>query len=374
MLKKLAMAFCLLLLFLLWCSWELNDLMTPRVYCVAPSAGQMAGTDGEVQSYSCVLPASAVYSGRGDERIVYVVEETSSFFTPTVTRRLSVYALAESPGEIAITGLPADEKQIVLYSSHPLTGESESVKLWERDPTALHGWIEVTYDDHEDRLRHVADASAPILHQAGLDIKWADDRLMIENADLFTAERMKSILSQAGIAAESLTIRDYSWANTVLRQGNQLWKLSAAFAAVLLLLRISAALGCSIYQGFASGHHITCATPSHKQKRHLFTKLFLLSGAILLCAALLRWLWQVKLTLPTGFLPEKSIFNIAHYKHWWLTSFPDGLMSSTAKALSASFIRVYLLAAIESVAMLLAVAILPIEKFRKGLNDYGWKV
>lgn len=130
MLRKLAGGFFFTLLLLTWVSWELNYLRTPQVVCVSPSSGQLANQDGTLQSYPYILPVEALNRG-GNDCTVYLVEETSSFFSPLVARRVSITVQAQTENKAAISGLASSDVQVVLYANRSLTGETVPVTLWE---------------------------------------------------------------------------------------------------------------------------------------------------------------------------------------------------------------------------------------------------
>lgn len=130
LLRKLSAGACLALLLLTWTSWKLDGLRTPQVVCVTPTSGRMADAAGVSQGYSCILPLDALH-GEGEERTVYMVENTESFFSPVVARRASVTVEAQTGREAAVRGLPSGNIQIVLYASRALSGKTVPVILWE---------------------------------------------------------------------------------------------------------------------------------------------------------------------------------------------------------------------------------------------------
>lgn len=368
MLRRFSKFFYLTLLILAWCSWELDDLQTPRVYCVAPGAGQLPAENGKIQNYPCILPIAAIHSGQSDERTVYIAEKSSSLFAPITTRTVPVYIMAEASGKVAISGLPADEKQIILYASRPLTGHAESIRLWDESSDAKHGWIEIRYEakSSEDVFRHDINTIVPDLTQLGLEAQWIDDRLILSNANLFTVQQVETALVQAGIDINLLTVQDYSWSNAVLSQSNWLWMPVGALATMLLFIRASVAAVQSEFHCYTMVMRCTVVTEYAKKHTHrLLLKLILLTGTAVLCITLLHWLWQVRLILPTDFLPDGSIFNGAHYRKWWNTTFPSGAMSVAAQELSHSLIRSHLLAAAVSVVLLLIGTLLPVGKIEE---------
>ncbi len=44
-------------------------------------------------------------------------------------------------------------------------------------------------------------------------------------------------------------------------------------------------------------------------------------------AVLIRWLWNVPIELPSGFLPENSVFQWEHYRQWYSNTFPESRTS-----------------------------------------------
>lgn len=85
----------------------------------------------------------------------------------------------------------------------------------------------------------------------------------------------------------------------------------------------------------------------------LITALILLVPVLLLAAVLIRWLWRMELVLPTGFLPDGSIFDGAHYRQWARTTFPAGRLSAYGMALGKTLFALYGTAMAISVAEIL---------------------
>ena len=130
MTRKFTIGFFAALLLLTWFSWKLYGFRTPQVLCISPNYGQLPDEDGILQSYACILPLDAI-QGEGDDRYVYLVEETSSFFYPVVARKVWVTIQEQTKSQAAVTGLASNECQVVLYASRLITGDTIPVLLWE---------------------------------------------------------------------------------------------------------------------------------------------------------------------------------------------------------------------------------------------------
>lgn len=122
---KAIAVFLLLMLFFTFASHCLDALRTPRVLCVTPAPGAIAG-----ERYSAVVPAEAVYFDK--EPYVYVAEDTRSCFYPVAVRRASVRVLATGEGLVAVDGLYR-EARVVRYADRALAGGTIPVRVWEED-------------------------------------------------------------------------------------------------------------------------------------------------------------------------------------------------------------------------------------------------
>lgn len=367
MLKRFTALFCLTLLLLAWCSKTLDDQQTPRVYCTAPSAGTFADDSGEIQSYSAVLLKEALHFDQDGACAIYVASDSSSFFSPVVTKAVSVYVMAETPDSAAVTGLPSNEKRIILYANRPLTGNAEAVRIWDDERNSARGWVEVYCASDERALRQAAESAEAELRQMGLDIRWEKNHLVCPNAGLFTAQQVKTVLVRTGMNAEQMELRDYSWANAVLEQSRRLWQPAAALAAMLLSVRASAIVLRSYRERCAAGKdRRTCKKMQYVRYRP--TDILLVMGTVILCLVLVHRLWRIEPVLPTGFLPNGSIFVTSHYRQWWRETFPRNGMSAAAQDLLSALHRAHLLAAVEAVVLLTAAVLLPAGKEKKKGN------
>lgn len=200
----------------------------------------------------------------------------------------------------------------------------------------------------------VAQARDPDL--APLTFTWTEDRLCVIGADGFTAQRMNSLLTQAGLPPEDLLVVDYSWAGKVLAQSLTLWRFAAAVLALWLLCR-----------GAVRGLGREAARLSNALSDMYFADYLwthgvrLMLGAILLAVGaitallLLRWLWQAPLVLPWDLLPAGSIFDVSHYRQWLAATFPEGAVSSYGLQLRRALFRTALLTGGECAVLLLLV-------------------
>jgi hypothetical protein len=342
--RKLAKGCLLALVLLTWVCWKLDGLSTPQVVCVQPDTMEIDGV-----SYPCVLPLAALdESGAG--AAVYVVESTESYFTPLVAQRFPVTVQARTDRWAAVSGLASGQDQVVLYASRALTEEDVSVSLW--SAAEEPGRVEVLCELGQNALAQAfSDAKQEEPALAALEETWEDERLVLTSADRFTAQYLETALENQGLPSEALTILDYAWYPAVLAQGWRLCRLAAATAAVWLFLRLAViqirrerqALGEDYFSNYLWENSV----------RLLALTVAAAAGG-LACLALLRWLWRVALTLPTGFLPEGSIFDGAHYRQWWAAAFPAGYLSYFGIQLATDLKRAYLFSAAVSVLLLAA--------------------
>ena len=194
-----------------------------------------------------------------------------------------------------------------------------------------------------------------------LEPSWDGDRLILTGADLFAAQRLESALAQAGL--EGVHIQDYSWAEAILTQSGRLWRWTGAAALVWFLIRCAVALGRYEYhRGVSALEGCYLSDYIWGNSVRLLSEAVALAVASFISLILLQWLWRAKLTLPTGFLPEGSIFDGAHYRWWWAETFPNGSTSVFSQRLKQLLIQSHLLAAAEAAALLLAAGLVPIAK------------
>ena len=166
-----------------------------------------------------------------------------------------------------------------------------------------------------DRVEILADGGASYLvparaalEQAGADgeafvAALENDRLVLAEVTLFTAQQADAALTHAGIT--DVRVLDYSWGKELLRQLVTLRRMGMALAAIAALLAWGiAALPC-----------------------------------LLAVALLARWLWQVEIVLPAGLIPAGSLFDRAHYAAWLERTFPAGHCSAYAAALRQTIVQ-----------------------------------
>ena len=166
-----------------------------------------------------------------------------------------------------------------------------------------------------DRVEILADGGASYLvparaalEQAGADgeafvAALENDRLVLAEVTLFTAQQADAALTHAGIT--DVRVLDYSWGKELLRQLVTLRRMGMALAAIAALLWW---LACGV-------------------RRELR------------CAGAARWLWQVEIVLPAGLIPAGSLFDRAHYAAWLERTFPAGHCSAYAAALRQTIVQ-----------------------------------
>lgn len=320
-------------------SWKLDILRTPQALCVQPVQMELAGKD-----YHFVLPAEAA-SGEG----VWVAGESKSVFYPYTARWGRVTAGASEGGWTAVDGI-SDRSQVVWFSDRTLAGGGTvPVRLWEERPLA--GRVEVLCPaEGEAALRE-----AMVRYEKEWDLSWEEDRLVVENVDLFTAQQVEAALRQAGVEAWVL---DYAWGPAVLSQSQRLWLAWAAILGLFILgslawnqgkrelERVREGLEDSYLSGYWEANGV-----------RLLAKAIALAEGTVGALLLLRWLWEVPVELPRGFLPEGSIFDGEHYRQWLAAAFPEERLSDYAANLAQDIRRGCLLSAAVCAGLTLLVVI-----------------
>ena len=121
---KAIVIFLLAMLTFTFLSWKLDNLRTPQVLCVTPGRGRVNGV-----YYDQVVPAEAVH-GSAAYYYVYVAEESSSYFHPTVARRVSVQ-LTDFDEVNAAIQISDSEASVVWLSERELTESAVPIRVWE---------------------------------------------------------------------------------------------------------------------------------------------------------------------------------------------------------------------------------------------------
>ena len=91
--------------------------------------------------------------------------------------------------------------------------------------------------------------------------------------------------------------------------------------------------------------------------RLLAKAIVLAVGAVATILAL-QGLWRSELALPSGLLPEGTLFDPAHYRQWAQSAFPDGRCSPYGAALADKLRLSHALAAVECGALAVGAAML----------------
>lgn len=331
--------FLLVMLIFTFLSWKLDALRTPWVSCVSVRGGSIDGT-----SYDAVIPIEAVYTS-GSSKYIYTLEMGGySWFYPVIVRRREIIVQAENAEKAALQG-KYPNTQVVQFADRPLNGGTVSVRVWDGSDSrsgSRDGWVE---------LLGVSPQAGAALCQAGKDwrVSWEDDRLVVRGADRFTAQEALTLLRLDYPDAKAL---DYSWGPTVLRQSGQIWIGAAAVAAVFVLCRLVWLCG----KREATRFRIALKMRYWQDHLNEMSVWFLaeavaLAVGIFLTAMLIRWLWNVPITVPGSFLPEGSIFAWEHYRQWSSSTFPPGQCSKNAAEWAGQFRKEYRLAGTECAAI-----------------------
>lgn len=176
-------------------------------------------------------------------------------------------------------------------------------------------------------------AAAEVLTSSGDQLasvsqSWDDGRWTSTGVDPFTAQYLGAALRQIGLSEEQFLVLDYSWADEVALHSAQLWQITGAFCLLYLLGALIIAQARREHQSVEKAMHTQYLSQYLSQRgERLITKLILLVPMLLIAAVVIRWLWRVELCLPTGFLPEGSIFDADHYLNWIRITFPEGQLS-----------------------------------------------
>lgn len=198
---------------------------------------------------------------------------------------------------------------------------------------------------------------------AGLSLRQEGDRWTVEGAGLFTARRLESALSGAGLPEDGYEVLDYSWARDTAATAAQLWQTAAAFCLLVLLGHLAAGLLRRERQRMAACLKTMYPAEVLQQNGERLVKVLILLVPLVLAAALLlRWLWGVQYCLPAGFLPEGSLFDTAHYSRWLAAAFPRDSLSPYAAQLEETLSLAYLGAGVISLLwVVMTLCLLPIR-------------
>ena len=187
-------------------------------------------------------------------------------------------------------------------------------------------------------------------------------RTYFVTSDRFASQKIEAVLTQAGFSPDAFQLLDYSWGCAVVRQSIKLPWIVGALLAVLWLIRFwasqihgeAAAYRCSAGQMYLSEF-------LEMRSVQLMGKAIGLTVSIFLCLFLARWAVTTPLTLPWGFLPDGSLFDLGHYRSWFEQAFPQGLCSDYGQWLRSRLVHCYTFAVIELLLLLLLAALLPLH-------------
>ncbi len=213
------------------------------------------------------------------------------------------------------------DAQVVEFADRLLSGSVVPVRVWEENAGILRNM--------EDRveLLGVSSEAGDILREAGRgwDVKWEEDRLVVRGADRFTAQEVLSMLKTDYPDAVAL---DYSWSTAVLRQSGRLWMGAAAAVMITMLCQAAWRGGKCEFALFRKSLETQyCRDYLYGASVRLLVKMIVLAIGAFGAAVLIRWLWNVPIELPSGFLPENSVFQWEHYRQWYSNTFPESRTS-----------------------------------------------
>lgn len=321
---KALLFFLLLMLFFTFVSWKLDAIRMPQVLCVEPTPEMVGG-----KAYNMVVPSESIHSG--EEPYVYLVEDSTSYFYPVVARQITVTVLASENGRSAIEGIRAHPR-VVRFADRPLGGGAVPVSVWEGAPG--EGRVEVI---------GAPDGAADVLQQAAereerpWQISWEEDRLVLENADQFTAQMVRAVLAAGGMEAAVL---DYTWGPALLAQTEYLWLVWAAAMGLWLLWSVLQLLGRREWDRAQEAlEEQYLSTYLADAGVRLLAEGIVLAVSAILTVAALQWLWQVEIALPRDFLPQGSILAVEPYRMWVDSTFPAGWCSAYGADLAAELRR-----------------------------------
>lgn len=222
------------------------------------------------------------------------------------------------------------------------------------------GRVEVLAPD----LPAAEQALAPVAAEWGWTPGREGERLIVPSESPFAAPAVRAALAGAGMEGQVL---DYAWAPAVTAQSGTLWLGWGAVWGLWLLWSLLWA------QGRTEWNRAQAALErqylSDAGVRLLAKAIVLAVGAVAAILAL-QWLWRSGLTLPSGLLPEGTLFDPAHYRQWAWNAFPDGLCSDYGTALAAKLWLGYALAAVECAALAAgAAALCGIFKHQKRVEE-----
>lgn len=199
---------------------------------------------------------------------------------------------------------------------------------------------------------------------------WEKDRLVFLTSDLFTAQRVRTVLTRAGLE-DGVLILDYSWALEVLTQSSRLWRIAGTFALLwFLLLAARWQISLELHRGRKALERQYLGTYMSNSGVRLMEKAIAFVVGAFGVALLLRYLIEFSVALPATLLPQGSLFQLAHYRQWQEATFPVKALSTYGKALHNQLICSHLLAGLESVVLILLAAAGggEIEKQRRSLD------
>lgn len=227
--------------------------------------------------------------------------------------------------------------------------------------------VEVFCEENAEAVQQIC-AASPELAEDGP--AWEKDRLVFLSSDLFTAQRVKTVLTRAGLE-NGVLILDYSWAVEVLTQSSRLWRIAGSFALLwFLFLAARWQISLELLRGRKALERQYLGTYISNSGVRLMEKAIAFVAGAFGAALLLRYLIEFSVALPTTLLPQGSLFQIAHYQQWQEATFPAKALSTYGQVLQNQLICSYLLAGLESAVLILLAAAGggKIEKQRKNLD------
>ena len=214
------------------------------------------------------------------------------------------------------------------------------------------GRVEVLVSD----LPAAEDALASVSAEWGWAPASEKARLMILSESPFAAPAIRAALAGEGVEAQVL---DYAWAPAVIAQSGTLWLGWGTVWGLWLLWsllwdrgRVEWNRAQAALERQYPGEYLSDAGV-----RLLAKAIVLAVGAVATILAL-QGLWRSELALPSGLLPEGTLFDPAHYRQWAQSAFPDGRCSPYGAALADKLRLSHALAAVECGALAVGAAML----------------
>ena len=192
-------------------------------------------------------------------------------------------------------------------------------------------------------------ALAPAAAEWGWEPVQEGERLVIRSQSPFAAPAMRAALSGASVDSQVI---DYAWVADVAAQSGRLWRVWGVVWGIWLLWGLLRALVRTEWGRFQAARK--CQYPAQYLSDagvRLMAEAIVLAVEAIAAILALQWLWRLEFIMPTGLLPDGSLFHLAHYHQWTQSTFPDGLCSSYGASLIGKLRLGHALTAVECGAL-----------------------